>query len=70
MDVNMGTIDRVIRAIVGLGLILAPFMTGWSVYAAQWVVYASVVIGLVLGGTALFATCPMYKIFGLNTRKN
>ncbi len=69
MNVNMGTTDRVIRVIVGLVLILAPFLTPWAVFSNQWVVYVSVVVGLVLGGTAIFGVCPLYKIFGLNTRK-
>ncbi len=69
MDVNMGTTDRVIRAIIGLVLILAPFMTSWAVFSTQWVMYLSVVVGIVLGGTALFGVCPLYRVFGLDTRK-
>lgn len=69
MNVNMGTTDRVIRAIVGLALIIAPFLTNWAVFSTEWVMYLSVIVGLVMGGTAIFGVCPMYKLFGLDTRK-
>lgn len=69
MNVNMGTTDRVIRAIVGLVLILVPFMTSWAIFANQWVMYLSVAVGIVLGGTAIFGVCPLYKFFDLDTRK-
>lgn len=69
MKVNMGTIDRVIRVIVGLVLILAPFFTNWAVFSNDWVMYLSVIVGLVLGGTALFGVCPLYRLLGVNTCK-
>lgn len=69
MNVNMGTIDRIIRAIVGLALILVPFLTSWAMFSNQWVVYLSVAVGIVLGGTAIFGVCPLYKLFDLDTRK-
>ncbi|HEY9040151.1 MAG TPA: DUF2892 domain-containing protein [Roseovarius sp.] len=67
MTINMGTADRVIRAIVGLVLILAPFMTSWAVFSTQWVMYLSIVIGIILAGTAIFGMCPLYRIIGVNT---
>jgi hypothetical protein len=63
----MGTTDRVIRGIVGVLLILLPFLTGWGMFSAQWAVYLSVLVGLVLTGTAVFGMCPIYRVLGINT---
>lgn len=55
---NVGTIDRVVRALAGLALIaLAVFGQGmvWG-----W-------IGLIPLATAVVSYCPAYSIVGLNT---
>jgi hypothetical protein len=58
MKYNVGTIDRVLRVIVGLVLIgLAA--TG-TVGVWGW-------IGVVPLLTGLFSFCPAYAIFGMNT---
>ena len=58
MKANVGTIDRVLRIVVGLVLIgLAA--TG-TVGVWGW-------IGVVPLATGLFKFCPAYAIFGLNT---
>ncbi len=63
MTRNVGSIDRVLRIIVGLGLISLAFwgpktMWGW--------------IGLVPLFTAVVGWCPPYALLGINTcgRKN
>ena len=58
MTRNVGSVDRVIRIVVGLGLISLAFwgpktMWGW--------------IGLVPLGTALVGWCPPYALLGINT---
>jgi len=65
MTKNLGGGDRIIRLLVGAGLIvaafiLAPLATGW----AHWVALA---VGVVLILTALVAVCPAYLPFGLRT---
>lgn len=58
MTANVGTLDRVLRIIAGLGLISLVFVgpqTPWG-----W-------IGLVPLITALVGYCPAYAIFGLST---
>jgi len=58
MPTNVGTLDRVIRVILGIGLIALVFVgpqTPWG-----WV-------GLVPLLTALIGYCPAYQIFGLRT---
>jgi hypothetical protein len=57
---NEGTIDRVLRVIVGLALIAIVFVgpqTPWG-----WV-------GLVPLLTGLVGTCPLYSILGVRTCK-
>ena len=58
MKANVGSIDRVIRIILGLGLIGATLMGvigpwGW--------------LGLVPLATGLFRFCPVYLPFGMHT---
>ena len=57
---NVGTLDRALRAIVGVGLIALVFVgpqTPWG-----W-------IGAVLLLTALVGFCPAYRLLGLRTCK-
>ncbi|MDQ2103004.1 YgaP family membrane protein [Azospirillum isscasi] len=58
MPVNVGTIDRALRAIVGLVLIALVFVgpqTAWG-----W-------IGLVPLLTAVVGFCPAYTLFGVKS---
>jgi hypothetical protein len=57
---NVGTIDRALRAIVGIILIALVFVgpkTAWG-----W-------LGLIPLGTAIIGYCPPYSLFGFNTAK-
>ncbi len=58
MKINVGTIDRILRIVVGLGLIgatLAGMLPVWG-----W-------IGVVPLVTGIFKFCPAYAIFGMST---
>jgi hypothetical protein len=58
MPHNIGTIDRILRIVVGVILIALVFVgpqTPWG-----W-------IGLVPLVTALIGWCPAYRLFGLRT---
>ncbi|KHF25073.1 YgaP family membrane protein [Solemya velum gill symbiont] len=57
MKINVGSVDRVLRALVGIALI-AWAVTGGPVWA--W-------IGVIPLATALFKFCPAYAILGINT---
>ena len=54
---NMGSADRAIRAVVGLGVI------GWGVWASSW--WGA--LGLILVVTAAIGWCPAYLPFGIKT---
>jgi hypothetical protein len=59
---NVGTIDRVLRIVVGAGLLIWFFMdqgTGAWHYAK--------LIGIVPLLTGLMSSCPLYSIVGLST---
>jgi len=62
MKSNEGSIDRIIRVIMGL-IILSL----WFVLQGNAKYFA--VIGFVPLITALLGWCPLYSIFGLNTCK-
>ena len=69
MRTNVGSADRIARIIVGLALIVAPFVSGLTFLAnpvAQW---GSMIVGAVLVITAMVRFCPLYTIFGISTRK-
>lgn len=56
--VNVGSLDRLLRIVVGIVLIALVFVgpkTPWG-----WV-------GLVPLLTGLFSTCPLYSLIGVNT---
>ncbi|TCO70567.1 YgaP family membrane protein [Rhodovulum euryhalinum] len=61
---NVGTVDRIARVIVGLGLI-AGFVLNDSESAWRYL-YLIGVIPLVTG---LMSSCPAYSIFGISTCK-
>ncbi len=58
MKLNVGTIDRVLRAVVGLVLITLA-ATG-TVGVWGW-------IGVVPLLTSIFSFCPVYALLGMNT---
>jgi hypothetical protein len=59
-QVNMGSTDRVIRAIAGVALVILAVVIGNVIPA---------VLGAVLLVTATISFCPVYLPFGLSTRR-
>ena len=57
MKANVGNIDRIIRIVLGLGLI-AWALAGGPLWA--W-------IGVIPLATGLFTFCPLYTLLGVNT---
>lgn len=60
MKPNAGTIDRAIRALAGVGLLVAAAATPW-----RWVGLP----GVVLLATAAMGFCPLYVPLGLSTTR-
>ncbi|MDJ0833792.1 MAG: DUF2892 domain-containing protein [Gammaproteobacteria bacterium] len=63
MKKNVGTIDRVIRGLVGI-IAIAAFALG-MLQGTLGIV--ALVVGIVLVGTAAIAWCPPYSMLGINT---
>jgi hypothetical protein len=60
MKANVGSIDRVVRVIAGIGLLSLMFVLEGG---ARWFG----LIGVIPLGTALIGYCPLYSILGVNT---
>ncbi len=58
MKANVGTVDRIVRIVVGLVLIGLSAMGTIGVWG--W-------IGVVPLVTGLFGFCPLYTVLGMNT---
>lgn len=58
---NVGGIDRILRIVVGLALILGFFLNTEA--SMRWLY----LIGIVPLATGLMQTCPLYSLIGLNT---
>lgn len=58
MKVNVGSIDRIIRIVIGLGLIGATLLGQIGVWG--W-------LGVIPLATGVFRFCPAYLPFGMNS---
>jgi predicted lysophospholipase L1 biosynthesis ABC-type transport system permease subunit len=67
MRANVGTLDRLIRLVVGLALVVVPFAIAAPELAAPAARYGMIAVGAVLVLTALFRFCPLYRLAGLRT---
>jgi len=67
--INVGSIDRVLRFVLGAVLLAAPFLSPLAGYFAEigaWK-YALAGAGVAMLGTAIFRFCPAYTLFGIRT---
>lgn len=60
---NVGGIDRIVRIVVGLGLILGYFLNPQGAYS--WLYW----LGIIPLATGLLGTCGLYTLLGINTCK-
>lgn len=60
MKANVGGIDRLLRILVGLGLLALVFVLDGG---ERWLG----LVGILPLATGLFRFCPAYLLFGLNT---
>lgn len=66
---NVGKIDRILRLVLGLVLIVAPFVTELALWQTAALEYGAVVVGVVFVATAFLRFCPLYRLIGMNTCK-
>jgi hypothetical protein len=68
MSANVGTFDRLVRALAGIILIALPFTTpGLQLWSNDAALYGLPAVGAVLVLTALTRFCPLYRLIGLRT---
>ena len=60
MKVNVGSVDRVIRVIVGLALLSLVFLLNGEI---RWIG----LIGVIPLLTAVVSFCPLYTVLGINS---
>jgi hypothetical protein len=61
MNINMGTIDRVIRVVLGIALLWLALFAAPNGY--NWIGW----IGVIPLVTALIGFCPLYAVLGIRT---
>jgi hypothetical protein len=62
MTANIGSIDRSLRIVLGLALLISAY----DVLTGVWV-WLAAAIGAVLMVTALVGICPAYSLLGVST---
>ncbi|MDQ7006487.1 MAG: DUF2892 domain-containing protein [Acidobacteriota bacterium] len=60
MKTNVGTLDRILRVLIGLGL-------GSLFFLLEGPIHFVGLIGIVPLGTAVLGSCPLYALLGLST---
>jgi hypothetical protein len=63
MKSNIGSVDRVLRIVLGVILLALIFVLEGG---TRWIG----LLGLVLIGTAFMGFCPAYGLLGVRTRRN
>lgn len=69
MFANVGSIDRIVRAILGIALLWFAFFSGLPLADSLAFKYGAAILGIVMLVVAVVRVCPIYSIFGLTTCK-
>lgn len=67
MKPNMGTLDRILRAALGVVLLYLAFFSGIAAFSEPLWKYGAAVVGIVMLVTSAIRMCPLYAIFGIKT---
>lgn len=60
---NVGSVERILRLVVGIAALVAFFMLPEASYR-YWLL-----IGIIPLATGLLSSCPLYTIFGISSCK-
>lgn len=63
MEKNAGTVDRIVRVVIGIILLYAAAAN----IVSGIVIYVAVILGIMMLVTAALANCPLYPILKINT---
>ena len=70
MSSNVGTIDRLLRAVIGIAALAFAFVGPLAASGEWgWQRIALIAVGVIMLGTSAIKFCPLYRIFGLRTCK-
>ncbi|MEI7710430.1 MAG: DUF2892 domain-containing protein [Rhodospirillales bacterium] len=58
MEKNLGSVDRGVRAVVGVAMLAGMFTWPHTIWG---------LVGVVPFSTAVVGVCPLYRIFGVST---
>ncbi|MDU8910029.1 DUF2892 domain-containing protein [Aestuariicoccus sp. MJ-SS9] len=67
MTANVGTIDRILRALLGIALLWLAFFSGLPAVEAGALKWIAAAVGVVMLGVAAVRVCPLYSIAGIRT---
>ncbi len=67
MTTNVGTLDRILRAALGLALLYLAFLSGMPAFQGSLIKYGAAAVGVVMLVVAATRMCPIYSIFGFKT---
>jgi len=67
MTLNVGTVDRIFRANLGVALLYLAFVSGLALFDGALVKYGAAVAGLIMLVVAVTRVCPIYSVLGLKT---
>ncbi len=67
MNRNVGNVDRLLRAGLGVVLLGLALFSSAPLFDTALVKIGAVVVGLVMLGTAGMRICPLYSLFGIKT---
>ena len=64
---NVGSVDRVIRLILGAALIIMPIIGIITTFGTV-TSFVMMAIGIVFIATGFISFCPLYRIIGMSTK--
>lgn len=67
MSINVGTIDRILRAALGVALLYLAFASGLAFFETDVAKYAAAAVGVVMLLVAVVRICPIYSMLGLKS---
>lgn len=64
---NMGTTDRIARAVIGIAAVVVSLVFGWGSTVGVIVGIALLVVAAVMLVTAAVGYCPLYRLPSIST---
>ena len=69
MNVNVGKVDQIARALIGIVLLYFVFLSDASIFESKASIIVGTIVGIVMLLTSFLKICPLYSMFGIKTCK-